>query len=85
LLAGLALTILTNVSPPAVAADGCAGDCNGDGKVVINELVLAVNIALELNTVTACPPADVDGNQRVVINELIIAVNNALSGCPATP
>lgn len=67
---------------PLRAGAQCAGDCNGDGSVVINELVLGVNIALGNQPVTACAAFDVNGNGQVTINELIAAVNNALGSCP---
>ena len=38
------------------------GDCNGDGKVTINELVLAVNIAIDNATMSACPAIDADSD-----------------------
>jgi hypothetical protein len=61
----------------------CPGDCDGDGRVAINELVLAVGIALGRSPLESCPAADsvVDGTVR--INELIAAVRSALDGCPA--
>jgi hypothetical protein len=63
---------------------GCAGDCNGDGEVTINELITGVNIALGSQPVSACPAFDVSPTDgEVAINELIAAVNNALGGCPS--
>ena len=41
---------------------GCAGDCNGDGMVVVNELIVGVNIALGNAGVASCPAFDLDGN-----------------------
>ena len=79
--------------PPVTFDDGaftigvpvraCAGDCNGDGAVAINELITGVNIALGSAQVTSCPSFDGNGDGNVAINELIAAVNNALNGCPA--
>ena len=69
---------------PSVTATpglGCAGDCNGDGMVPVNELITGVNIALGNAAVDACPAFDRDGNGQVAVNELIAAVNAALSGC----
>jgi cysteine-rich repeat protein len=65
----------------------CAGDCNGNNNVAINELILAVNISLGLRSIDDCRAADVNGNDAVGINELILAVNRSLDGCPmlATP
>jgi len=59
----------------------CAGDCDGDGTVSVNELVLAVNIALGALPVTDCQAADTDGDGIVSITELVAAVNKALNGC----
>ena len=70
-------------SPPA-QAQSCVGDCNGDGMVAINELIIGVNIALDSQPVSACPSFDVSDDGMVTINELILGVNNALNGCPAT-
>ncbi len=59
----------------------CAGDCDGDGLVSINELISGVNIALTGGETALCPAMDGDGNQRIAINELIAAVQNALTPC----
>lgn len=60
---------------------GCVGDCNGDGAVAINELVLGVNIALGSASVLDCRVLDANRDGSVAINELITAVGNALMGC----
>jgi hypothetical protein len=78
---GGALCLLAAASP---AKAQCVGDCNGDGMVSINELILGVNIALGLQPVTACP-AFQNAQGMVDIAQLIKGVNNALNGCPATP
>ena len=69
----------TPASPPRRAP--CAGDCDGDGAVAINELVTGVGIALGGQPLAACASADQDGNGQVAINELIAAVNHALGAC----
>jgi hypothetical protein len=62
-------------------SDGAlAGDCNGDGRVSVNELVTAVNIALGNTPMSACVAVDADGSGSVEVNELIRAVNNATQG-----
>ena len=66
------------VTPPVPT---CAGDCNGDNRVAINELIIGVNIALESQPIDSCPSFDTNDNGRVAINELIVGVNNALGGC----
>ncbi|MEO8601290.1 MAG: hypothetical protein ABI629_01805 [bacterium] len=68
----------------AAASGQCAGDCNSDGAVGINELISGVNIALGSAAVATCPSFDINADGSVAINELIAAVNNALSGCPSS-
>ncbi len=69
----------------ASAQDVCVGDCNDDGVVAINELIIGVNIALGSAELSECPSYDIDGNSSVGINELITAVNNALGSCNGEP
>jgi hypothetical protein len=61
----------------------CIGDCNFDGNVTIDELILGVNIALETSPTQACPPIDANNDAAVTIDELVSAVIAALNGCPA--
>jgi hypothetical protein len=79
-------TIVVNATPtstpsltPSIAA--CRGDCDGDGAVNINELIIAVRIALSELAVSACTAVDADNNGAVEIGELITAVGHSLSGC----
>lgn len=72
------VTALPSATPPPA---GCAGDCNGNGAVAVNELVASVNIALGASPVEACAACDVSGDGTVSVNELVAAVNNALNGC----
>ena len=65
---------------PTIPRRGVHGDCDGNGRVAINELILGVNIVLDLQPVDACPAfANADG--MVDIAQLIKGVNNALDGC----
>ena len=71
----------------APAAAQCCGDCAGDGNVTIDDLIRAVN-----NALNGCAPGapccgDCAGDGSVTIDDLIRAVNNALNGCSteATP
>jgi hypothetical protein len=70
-------------TPSPTAETECVGDCDGDGRVDINELILGVNIALNAQPVSACPPFDTNGSGAVEIDELIGGVNAALGGCGA--
>lgn len=62
----------------------CVGDCSGDGRVTVDEVVLGVNIALDRSDISACRAMDNCGDDRVEVNELVQAVNALLRGC-ATP
>jgi len=62
----------------------CVGDCNGDGTVAVNELIIGVNIILGSSPVSACP-VFANGQGTVDVAQVIKGVNNVLDGCPATP
>jgi len=70
--------------PPTVTPGGpvCSGDCNNDGRVTVDELVLGVNIALTDGSTAVCPTMDIDQSGTISINELIVAVGYALNDCP---
>jgi hypothetical protein len=69
-------------TPTPTVLPACAGDCDGDGAVTIEELVRGVAMALG-DPVLPCPNADRDADGFVVISELVAAVAAALGGCPA--
>ena len=62
----------------------CTGDCNGNEKVSVNELVTLVNIALGSALPSACPLGLASG-AAVDIALLVRAVNSALHGCGGGP
>ncbi|MGH3640366.1 MAG: FG-GAP-like repeat-containing protein [Mycobacterium sp.] len=66
----------------AAAQPICVGDCNGTGKVTINELLMGVNIVLGGTPVTACPALDARASGHVTVADLLRAVSAALVGCP---
>jgi murein DD-endopeptidase MepM/ murein hydrolase activator NlpD len=76
------LVVLPHLAPAA-----CVGDCNDDGAVVVNELILGIRIALGQQDPGDCPRFDPDGT-GVGIPQLVLGVSHALDGCPvidATP
>jgi hypothetical protein len=75
-----AIATLSMFDGPAMAAD-CTGDCDGDGAVVISELVRAVSIALGSAPTAQCGAADANDDGMITIAELIGSVNAALGGC----
>jgi hypothetical protein len=66
---------------PTGGSGGCAGDCDGNHTVAVNEAVAAVGVALGTLSIDACRAADLDGDGRVGINELVAAITNELDGC----
>jgi hypothetical protein len=59
----------------------CIGDCDGDGQVTVDEILLGITIALGEADISTCPAFDVDGTGTVTVDELMTAVGNALNGC----
>lgn len=76
----------TGSLPPSPTAtpppSSCVGDCNGDGVVSVNELIIGVNILLESQPISACPAFDRNSTGTVTIDELIQGVSNLLGACP---
>jgi hypothetical protein len=60
----------------------CAGDCNNDAAVTIDELVRMVNIALSAGGTQTCLAGDGNRDDAMTIEELVRAVNTGLTGCP---
>jgi hypothetical protein len=64
----------------------CPGDCDGNGKVTVAELVRGVGIALGTLPLSACPAFAGEGDGSVTVGALIAAVRAAVAGCGvATP
>lgn len=59
----------------------CIGDCNGDGAVSVDELVMGVTIALEESRVETCHAFDFSGDGAVTIDEILGGIGRALAGC----
>ncbi len=65
--------------------DLCVGDCDADGRVSINELVVGAGVALGQQSLTACVAFDSSRDAEVVVAELIQGVRSALEGCSPLP
>ncbi len=63
---------------------GCAGDCDGNHRVTIAELVSGINLSLDDGPLDTCPASDADGDSQLTIADLVRAVDDALSGCQLT-
>jgi len=70
----------TTPTPTPTIAPHCVGDCDGNGAVQIQELILAVNIALGM-PLANCAAIDANFDGAATVNELVAAVLNALDGC----
>jgi parallel beta-helix repeat protein len=53
-----------------------AGDCNGDGRVTIEEIIRGVRMCLFQTAVDSCPAFDLDANELVTIDELLRALGD---------
>jgi hypothetical protein len=73
--------ILTpTITPPPPR---CVGDCNNDGVVTVDEILMLVDFALQKASPSGCPVSNVDENQQITLDEILTAVYNALNGCPS--
>lgn len=79
-----ALSALLMTSEPA-ARGLCVGDCDGEGAVTIDELVLVLGMALSGASVDACRLADVDGDNAISVADMVTCVGSALNGCGPSP
>jgi hypothetical protein len=59
----------------------CIGDCNSDGEVTVDELIMGVDLALGALPLATCPQFDLGGDGAVNIEDVVVAVNNARAGC----
>ena len=69
---------LSIVSP----VPGCAGDCDGDGEVLVTEVTRVVRILAGMTSLSECPAADADGDGDVFVTDVTRAVLNLAYGCP---
>jgi len=59
----------------------CGGDCDGDGRVSIDELVQGVDILLGNDDLASCLSLDVNRDGVGSVDELLRAVGDALDDC----
>jgi len=83
LVAGAALLALAGAADRATAA--CPGDCDEVGEVTLENVVLAVRIALGEVARGECLAADRDGDGAVSVDELVAAVDALRDACPIEP
>jgi alpha-D-xyloside xylohydrolase len=66
-----------------VAQALCSGDCDGDGQVVLGEVVTAVGVGLGQIPVARCQRLDADASGTLTIDEILRSVAGSLDECPA--
>src|SRR5215831_19318179 len=82
-VATVAMAVLTSTARPAAAT--CFGDCNGDGRVTINEVIVMVDILLGLQPLSACAAGDRNHDGKITVDEVIADVAADLKGCALAP
>lgn len=60
----------------------CLGDCNGDDRITVDELLTMLDIVLGKAPASACEAGDLNHDAQITIDEVLAAVNNALTRCP---
>jgi hypothetical protein len=63
-----------------VVSDRCDGDCDGDGNVLVDDLVRLIDIAVGAD-VSLCAAGDRNGDLLITVDELTGAVSSILYGC----
>jgi hypothetical protein len=75
-------TAMPASTPTPTVSRTCTVDCDGDQRVSIDELMLAVGVALGQRLLSECPAADPDLDGTVTVAELVRGIGAALDGCP---
>ncbi len=60
----------------------CIMDCNDDGEVTVDEIILGTSISLGSQPISECGNADQDDNGTVTVDEIVRGIYNSLNGCP---
>lgn len=81
----IAISLLPLLLAASTARAQCVADCDENGRVTVDEIVRAVNIALGVQQVASCTSADRDADGSVTVDEILASVQHGLTGCPASP
>jgi hypothetical protein len=76
-----AMSFLVSTEVVASRANFCAGDCDSDGSVTVDELLQGVNTVGTV-PLTGCGALDSNEDATVTVDELVGGVARALGGCP---
>lgn len=72
----------TGVCLPGMNEGACSGDCNQDGEITVDEILVVIQIGLGQANLGVCPSADRSDDGMITVDEIIVAVDLALDGCP---
>ena len=81
LVTALFVAALCALAPRASVAQTCAGDCNGDGQVSVDEMIVAANVVLGTLDVRACPGIASGSDGAARIDDAVAAVRGSLGQC----
>lgn len=77
--------VTTVMNDPSPCPPVCVGDCAGNLRVTVNEILIMVNLALGNTGALSCAAGDANADGQIRVNEILAAVNNVLNGCPRAP
>jgi alpha-D-xyloside xylohydrolase len=77
----LAAAVAGSLATRVHGQESCPGDCQGDGVVTVDEIVVGVSIGLGSSAIEACTAADGNVDGSVTVDEILRAIQAALSGC----
>jgi len=63
--------------------DVCAGDCDENGVITVDEILVVIRIALGEADLATCASADRTDDGQITVEEIIATVDRALDGCPS--
>jgi hypothetical protein len=69
------------LSTQPALAQICAGDCDSNGQITVDEIITATRIGLGLTPLSECASVDVNGDGQVTVNEVVKVVNNMFFRC----
>jgi hypothetical protein len=69
------------VSTPRPTPKLCVGDCSGNERVTVDEILTMVNAAVDNIAVSFCLVGYANHDNRITVDEVLTAVNNALTDC----
>src|SRR6185295_17938491 len=68
---------------PSPTATRCPGDCDGNRRVTITELIFGVRILLGELRPQGCAALDGDHDGKITIADMVRSVGRAVRGCAA--